>query len=135
MSVGAIVDWREELAEMVRGLNEGDWDHVALFNAQGQACFRIRFKEICLTIAELTPESARALVGKVNHAEVAGVPAGHLLVKSVCWSEPACPGRLLLLVNQQPWNTTYNPAEGTLVDFRDASGQLVYQEADFGVIR
>lgn len=134
MGVGAIIDWREELAETIRGLKESDWDHEVLVNRRGHACFRVSFKEVCVTITELAPEARRELVGKVNDAEVAGVPAGHLLVKAVRWGESPGLGRLLLVLNRQPWNTTYNPSGDILVDFRDAAGQLVYPATVFGVI-
>jgi hypothetical protein len=135
LAIGAIIDWREELAETIRGLEEDDWDHVVLLDARGQECFRVRSKELCVTITEITPEAAGAIIGKVNDADVAGVPAGHLLIKGVRWGNRPGPGRLLLVLNERPWNITYNPSQGTFVDFRDAAGQLVYHATDFGVIR
>jgi len=134
LSIGAFTDWREELAETFRGLKPDDWDHMVLVNARGRTCFRIEFTEVCVTIGEITARAAEEFVGKVNDAEVAGIPAGHLLVKCVRRSNSPGLGRMVLVINQQPWNTTYNPSDDTFVDFRDAAGRLVYQAADFGMI-
>ncbi len=134
LSIGAITDWREELARTLRGLKPGDWDHRVLVDARGRVCFRIEFKEVCVTIGEITAMAAEEFIGKINDADVAGVPAGHLLVKGIRLSRFPGVGKMVLVVNQQPWNTTYNPSDDTIVDFRDAAGQLVYQAADFGMI-
>jgi hypothetical protein len=125
LSIGAIIDWREELAETFRGLKPDDWDHRVLVDARGRVCFRIEFTEVCLTIGETTATAAEEFVGKVNDADVAGIPPGHLLVKCVRRSKSPGLGEMVLVVNQQSWNTTYNPSDDTFVDFRDAAGQLV----------
>jgi hypothetical protein len=134
LSIGAIIDWREDLAETFRALKPDDWDHRVLVDAQGRVCFRIAFTEVRLSIGDNTAMAAEEFVGKVNDAEVAGVPAGRLLVKCVRRSKSPGLGEMVLVVNQQSWNTTYNPSDDTCVDFRDAAGQLVYQAADFGMI-
>jgi hypothetical protein len=128
-------DWRAQLAERIRGLKADDWDQAVLSDSQGIVRFRVQFKELCVTFGATTPELAERLLGKVNLAAVEGIPAGHLLIKACSWRRPAGPGTLVLILNQQPWNITYNPANGTLVDFRDASGQLVYEATDFGALR
>src|SRR5512135_983113 len=134
MSTRAITDWCEDLAEKIRSLGPDDWEESVLVNKGGIACLLVRYKEFHITIGNITPEMKKRLVGKVNDRELACTPAGHLLIKGIKWGDPPGCWKMSLLLNQQPWNTTYNPSEVTFVDFRDAVGQLVYEATDFGVI-
>lgn len=119
---------REELAGLARRI-EGAWE--ASPSAPG--VLRVEVIMLGAVLPSISQGLMRRLLGRVNAAEVCGIPAGHLLLMgSRSWRHATGAFEIVvsLLYRDRPWNQFQGPW-GEWREFAVVTGQPLYPPAGF----